>query len=91
MFDSDLALNLRFGNSVLLVVIVVELAIGGKGLFRLKMIVLGRDVSAILRFGNSLVLEAKELHRVPHGSLLSEKYKKLCNFNPKENLQRYFL
>ena len=63
-------------------VIVVELAIGGKGLFRLKMIVLGRDVSAILRFGNSLVLEAKELHRVPHGSLLSEKYKKLCNFNP---------
>ena len=77
MFDSDLALNLRFGNSVLLVVIVVELAIGGKGLFRLKMIVLGRDVSAILRFGNSLVLEAKELHRVPHGSLLSETYKNL--------------
>ena len=79
MFDSDLALNLRFGNSVLLVVIVVELAIGGKGLFRLKIIVLGRDVSAILRFGNSLVLEAKELHRVrvPHRSLLSETYKKL--------------
>ena len=62
-------------------VIVVELAIGGKGLFRLKIIVLGRDVSAILRFGNSLVLEAKELHRVPHGSLLSETYKKQCNFN----------
>ena len=65
-------------------VIVVELAIGGKGLFRLKIIVLGRDVSAILRFGNSLVLEAKELHRVPHGSLLSETYKKLYKFNPKK-------
>ena len=71
-------------------VIVVELAIGGKGLFRLKIIVLGRDVSAILRFGNSLVLEAKELHRVPHGSLLSETYKKLYNFNPKKNSAEVF-
>ena len=59
--------NLRFGNSVL--VIVEELAIGGNGALGLK-IILGRDVSVNVKFGNSLLVAevlAVVLQGVPYG------------------------